>query len=357
MKVFSNVDELVKKVIEKVGHEIVLGAPLGAGKANHFMNSIYIAAKNDSSISLTILTALTLQKPVGKSELEQKFLDPISDRVFGNYPDLLYELDRVSGKLPENIKVIEFYFPPGKFVGNALEQQRYLSTNYTHATRDIIERGVNVICQQICRGEIEGEGVYSLSCNPDITIDIAGRMRELSKNTLVVGQVNNDLPFMYGESIVAPKFFDFVLDNKEYDFKVFGPPKLSVSDADFMIGLHASTMVKDDGEIQIGIGSLGDAFAYSLCLRHENNSTYLKVLHDLKIDESSFPIIKKDGEIGRFKTGLFAATEMFVDSFANLYQCEILKKKVYDSVILQRLLNEQKINEQFSPNILIVLYK
>ena len=357
MEILNTVDEAVLEVIKKLGKKIVIGTPLGAGKANAFLNGIYDAAKKDSSISLTILTALTLQKPVGKSELERRFLEPFSERVFGNYPDLSYELDRVSESLPDNIEVIEFYFPAGKFVGNSTEQQRYLSSNYTHVARDLLERGVNLICQQVCEGEIEKEKVYSLSCNPDITIDIAEKMKEKSKEVLVIGQVNSDLPFMYGESVVAPEFFDFIIDNRELDFKVFGPPKTSVCDADFMIGLHASTLVKDDGEIQIGIGSLGDALVYSLCLRQKDNSAYLNVLEKLKIEETSFPIISKDGDLGKFDVGLFAATEMFVDSFADLYKAKILKKKVYDSVVIQRLINENLLEENFNKNVFTELYK
>lgn len=357
MGILKDSKEAAREVVGRVGNKIVLATPLGAGKPNTFLNSMYDLAKNDSSIDLTILTALTLQKPAGKSDLEKRFLAPLAERVFGNYPDLHYELDRVSGNLPENIKVIEFYFPPGKFVGNSEAQQNYLSTNYTHAARDVLGRGVNVVCQQVCKGEVDGQEVYSLSCNPEITIDIADSMRANDKNAVVVAQVNQDLPFMYGESIVGNDYFDVVLDNRDLDFKVFGPPKMSVSDADYLIGLHASTLVKDDGEIQIGIGSLGDAIVYSLCLREENNDLYKSLLSELNISGQSFPIIEKDGDFNKFKAGLFAATEMFVDCFSSLYRSNILKKKVYDSIVLQRLLNNKKITEEIDISILSILYK
>ncbi len=357
MSRLRDVDKVVDHIISQVGNNIVLAAPLGAGKANTLINSIYARAKKDSSLQLTILTALTLQKPQGKSDLEKKFYGPLCQRIFGNYPDLYYEADRVSQTLPDNIKVIEFYFPAGKFKSNGIAQRNYLSTNYTHAARDILNRGVNVICQQVCKGEIDGQEVYSLSCNPDITIDLVEKMREQKKPITIVAQVNQELPFMYGESIVGPEFFDIILDNRDYDFKVFGPPKMGVSDADYMIGIHASTLIKDDGEIQIGIGSLGDALAYSLCLRHQHNSTYQVLLKSLNINANIFPIIKSFGDLLPFKKGLFAATEMFVDCFAGLYAAKILKKKVYDSIIIQRLLNEGKIKEHFNSKILDILYE
>lgn len=355
MQEINKLEKVVDEIINKVGSEIVLGTPLGAGKANSVINAVYRRVKKDKKLKLTILTALTLEKPKGKSDLEKRFLNPFAERLFGDYPDLDYELDRVADKLPENIEVIEFYFPPGKFVSNARQQQNYLSTNYTHAVRDVLARGVNVVCQQVCAGEIEGQSVYSLSCNPEITIDIAEKMKEQNPNSCVVAQVNPDLPFMYGESIVGPDFFDVIFDNKDHYYKVFGPPKMAVSDADYMIGFHASTLVKDDGEIQIGIGSLGDALVYSLCLREKDNSSYNEALKELDITAEHFPIIESSGSTGTFDKGLFAATEMFVDCFADLYKSGILKKKCYDSVVLQRLLNEGKIKEEFGSDILVSL--
>jgi acyl-CoA hydrolase len=348
MQVFTEIKSPVDYVIEKLGKKIVLGTPLGAGKANTFINALYLRAKKDPTIDLTILTALTLEIPKGKSEIEKRFLGPISERVFGNYPDLEYELDRSRNKSFDNIKVIEFYYPPGKFLSHPREQQNYLSTNYTHAARDVLARGVNLVCQQVCKGEIDGEEVFSLSCNPDITKDIIEGAQKVGREVLVIGQVNQDLPFMYGESIVGPDFFNGLIDNRELDFKVFGPPKMSVSDADYMIGLYASTLVKDNGELQIGIGSLGDSLVYSLCQRHQRNQWYQDLLKTLNISGEKFPIIVDAGQRQSFDNGLFAATEMFVDGFAELYKVGILKKKVYDSTPIQRLLNQGEINEKIT---------
>ena len=69
MNITQNVEQAVDRIIEKIGKEIVLGAPLGAGKPNHLINAIYNRAKNDPSIKLTICTALTLERPKPKSDL------------------------------------------------------------------------------------------------------------------------------------------------------------------------------------------------------------------------------------------------------------------------------------------------
>jgi acyl-CoA hydrolase len=345
-------EEAVDALINSVGLKLVVATPLGVGKPNHFLNSLYKRAKENPKLNLTILTALTLQKPEGKSDLEKRFMGPLAERVFGNYVELDYEKDRVKGQLSPNVSVIEFYLQPGKHLNDSHTQRNYLSSNYTHVARDILDRGVNVVCQQICKGEIDGFEVMSLSCNPEITIDLVEEMRKRSENVMVIGQTNQNLPFMYGESIVSPDFFDLVIDNRELDFTVFGPPKMSISATDYMIGLHASALIKDDGEIQIGIGSLADALTYSLIQRERHNLQYKNILQKLKIDDKSFPALSQCGSLDTFEKGLFAPTEMFVDSFSHLYKEKILKKKVYDSVILQRLLNEGKISEHFDEKII-----
>ncbi|MDH5414909.1 MAG: hypothetical protein OEW87_12280, partial [Flavobacteriaceae bacterium] len=108
----SGLEQVVDQVIEKLGHKIVMGIPLAAGKPNYFVNALYRRAKENPQIELTICTALTLERPKPHSDLEKRFIDLFEARIFGDYPDLDYELDRTQGKLPDNIEVLEFYFPP-----------------------------------------------------------------------------------------------------------------------------------------------------------------------------------------------------------------------------------------------------
>lgn len=349
--------EIVEQVIRKVGKKIVLGTPLGGGKANHIINAFYQKALDDQSINLTICTALTLERPQGNSDLEKRFLGPFQERIFGNYPDLAYEKARISGTLPSNIEVIEFYFPPGKFINNDKAQQNYVSSNYTHVMRDMLDRKINVITQIVAKKEIEGKSYFSLSCNPDVTNDMVEQLRTTNATFATIAQVNQNLPFMYGDAVVKPDFFEFVLDDPEKYFTVFGPPKMSVSDADFMIGLYCSSLVKDDGELQIGIGSLGDSTVYNLLLRHQQNDTYKKILGDLRVNEKFGEVIEQLGGVQPFSKGLFGASEMLVDGFMHLYKAGVVKKKVYDHIGLQRLINRGLISENFHDNILEVLFE
>jgi acyl-CoA hydrolase len=336
-----DVDSCVDAVLARVGRHVRLATPLGIGKPDHLLNAFYRRAASDSSIVLEIMTALTLQRPTATSDLERRFLDPFVERVFGDYPDLDYERDRVAGRLPPNVRVFEFYLYAGKLLGNAAAQQDYISSNYTHVARDLVDRGVNVVAQQVCRGHWDGKPGLSLSCNADLTLELVARLRASGRPHALVAQVNQQLPFMVGEALVPEAMWDVLVDVPDQYHRLFGTPRTPVSDAEYMIGLYASTLVKDGGSLQIGIGSLGDALVYALTLRHQQNGLYQEVLTRLGILERFGEIIARVGDTGVFQQGLFAPTEMFVDGFMHLMRAGILKREVFDDLAIEEVLESQ----------------
>jgi len=339
----TNEFDCADAIVARVGKQLRVATPLAAGKPVSILNALYCRAKEDPEIQLDIYTALTLAKPRGKSLLERRFLEPFAERVFGDYPDPEFHLDREQDRLPPNVRVIEFYFPAGRQLNSRHSQQNYVSANYTHVARDLLGVGVNVIAQLVAIDKDEDD--FSLSCNPDISLDLMAALGE-REDVAFVAQVNRNLPFMYGDAVVARDSFDVVLDDSRFDHRIFAPPRLPISDADHMIGLYASTLIKDGGELQVGIGALGDALVYSMLLRHRDNDTYRDVLRALKVEEKFGAVIRKKGDTGRFEKGLFGASEMFVDSFMHLIDAKILNRRVYDHAILQRLLNEGTITEE-----------
>ena len=88
MQRLEAVEPCVDQVLSKLGAHIRLALPLGLGKPNHFVNALYRRVKANPKLSLEIYTALTLERPKGDSELARRFLDPMVERLFGNYPDL-----------------------------------------------------------------------------------------------------------------------------------------------------------------------------------------------------------------------------------------------------------------------------
>ncbi len=356
---YSDVNKCVDEVINQLDKNIVMGVPLGIGKPTQFVNELYRRAKEDPSISLRIITALSLERPKPAPGLEAKFLEPVFDRLFDGYvaPDYIQDLNKQ--QIPENIELCEFFFKSGSMLGNDYAQQHYISSNYTHVARDMIDQGANLLAQQVCRGEYEGNSYLSLSSNTDVTVDLMPLIeqeRKKGKTIKLVAQINQKLPFMLNEALVAEDKFDMVIDNPDYYTTLFAPPNMPVTPVDFAIGMHASALVKDGGTLQIGIGSLGDAIVYACQLRNEHNATYQEALSALG-SEKYHALIQKVGETKPFQEGLYGSSEMFVNGFLHLIKNGIVKRKVYDDLHIQRLINEGKLQESLTPDCLDELIK
>src|ERR1700761_9174750 len=122
-KMFSDPDALAEQIIRDVGTRLVVGLPLGLGKANHIVNALYQRAAANRAIDLTFFSALTLEKPKPSNLLEGRFIGPVIERLFGGYPDLAYAEALHAGALPPNIKIIEFFFLAGRWLRMPYAQQ------------------------------------------------------------------------------------------------------------------------------------------------------------------------------------------------------------------------------------------
>ena len=79
----DSIDAAVDHVLDSIPGAIVLGIPLGVGKPNPFVNALYRRIKGNPARRLKIITALSLEIPAGKSDLERAFLGPLVERVGG----------------------------------------------------------------------------------------------------------------------------------------------------------------------------------------------------------------------------------------------------------------------------------
>ena len=72
---FSSMAAAVDHVLDTLKGDIVLGIPLGIGKPNPFVNALYDRIKANPARRLRIVTALSLEKPVGHSDLVPSFAE------------------------------------------------------------------------------------------------------------------------------------------------------------------------------------------------------------------------------------------------------------------------------------------
>ena len=326
---FDDAGRLADTIVQRVGKTIVLALPLGLGKANHIANALYAKAVADRSIQLTIFTALTLEPPRPRQELERRFLDPLARRVFAGYPPLDYATAIHAGTVPPNVQISEFFFEAGQWLNAPYAQQHYISANYTHALGAVLDRGVNVIAQLVAHRGEESSHPFSLSCNPDLTLDLLSLRRQGRVRFLFAAQVNSELPFMRNDAAVAAEEFDLLLDTPAADFALFAPPREPVALADYAAGLYAAGTVPDNGTLQIGIGSLGDAVAQALIVRHRKPSDFRDLLD--RIRPNAAPGVAC--YTTPFETGLYGCTELFVEGLLDLHRAGILKREVDGAVL------------------------
>jgi hypothetical protein len=325
-KLFSDPGAIAEDIIRDVGTNLVVGLPLGLGKANHIVNALYARAVADRAVSLTFFSALTLEKPKPANLLEQRFIAPVIDRLFGGYPDLAYADALHAGELPPNVKVIEFFFLAGRWLHVPFAQQHYISANYTHASSYLLARGLNVVTQLVAKRVVDGVPRYSLSCNTDTTLDVLRARAEGRASFKLVGQVNSELPFMPGAGDLPGDEFSAVLDSPATDFPLFAPPSEPITDTKYAIGLHAAGLVRDGGTLQIGIGQVGDALAQGLIVRHRDNAQFHAIMK--RLAPAGQPL-----ESGSFEKGLYGVSEMLFEAFLGLVEADILKREV-DGVLL-----------------------
>lgn len=336
----AGLDTTVERILERTGPRVVAATPLGLGKPNRLLNALYRRIKRDPTLALELYTALSLTRPTPPPGLASRFAGPFLERHFGpDYPDLEYALDLKGPGLPPNVRVHEFYLQSGAWLGVAEAQRHYASINYTHVARDLVDRGVNVVIQQVAR---RGDRL-SLSSNTDVTQDLLDRMRVAGKpRPLVVFAVHPDMPFIGNHAELDIDFPDLLLEEPVAPHRLFGLPRGVVAREEFALGLHASRLVRDGGTLQIGIGALSDALVYGLKLRHEDNPTWREVMGRLPPPPD---VVEAYGGDAPFERGIYGASEMVMDGFMHLRRAGILKRRVFDDLGLQRLLNSGAVGE------------
>ncbi|BBP62296.1 acetyl-CoA hydrolase/transferase family protein [Pseudomonas sp. St316] len=345
-----SIEQAVDDVLERLPAHIHLGMPLGLGKPNLFANALYRRIAQLPERQLTIYTALSLGRPNLGDGLQKRFLEPFVERVFGDYPELDYLADLHQDSLPPNIRVEQFFMQPGSLLHSVSAQQNYVSSNYSHAARDINAAGLNLVAQLVASDPRHPDRL-SLSCNPDITLDLLpmiAKRRAVGETILLVGQVHNDLPYMPGDAEVGIDAFDLLIDEKD-SHTLFSTPNMPVGFQDHLIGLHASTLVRDGGTLQIGIGAMGDALTAALLARQADNAGYQALLADLNLSQWA-QLIEREGGVEPFAKGLYGCSEMFVNGLLVLAEAGIIRRKVYPDEPTQERANAGTLDEAAQPD-------
>ncbi|MBF8794551.1 acetyl-CoA hydrolase/transferase family protein [Pseudomonas monteilii] len=321
-----SIDQAVEQVLARLPNHIHMGLPLGLGKPNAFVNALYARIRECPERQLTIYTALSLGRPPLGDGLQRRFLEPFVERVFADYEELDYLADLRNDTLPANIRIEQFFLQPGSLLHSEAAQQDYVSSNYSHAARDINAKGLNLVAQLVAASP-ERPGQLSLACNPDITLDLLpmlARRRAAGETILLLGQAHTELPYMPGDAELGEDDFDLLIDAPEQR-RLFSTPNMPVSTQDHCIGLYASALVRDGGTLQIGIGAMGDAVAAALLARQGDNAGYRAVLQALDVAPWQ-ALIDREGGQDAFAEGLYGCSEMFVNGLLALVEAGVIRR-------------------------------
>jgi acyl-CoA hydrolase len=342
---FTHADECATCIAGRLGVDLRVAAPLGLGKPHGLLNALYRQAADDASRSLCLFTALSLTRPLPKPGMEARFLAPFIDRHFGaDQVDLLYALDQARNALPDNVTVHEFYMQSGALLRAGAAQRDYISQNYTHVARDLALRNINLVVQLVARRDGPDGMHYSLSCNPDLTLDLLRQIEAAGlPRPLCVAVVHPELPYLGGVAEVAADFFDLELQ-PESSPRLFALPRLPVDTAEYALGLHASALVRDGGCLQIGIGALSDALVKALLLRQHANNAWRHALSALDATGTTRALAARFGGLAPLDDGLYGASEMVLDGFMHLQRGGVLKRRSWDDLALERAAAEGRLD-------------
>lgn len=334
----TDLSATVAWILQRIDGPLRVGAPLGIGKPHRLLNALYAHVVDHPSRPLALYTALSLNPPKPGSGLAARFAGPFISRHFGDdFPRLAYADAMLRDALPAHVQVEEFYMQSGGLLHSTQAQADYTSLNYTHAAAAVAQRAPNLIVQKVAREP--GGTRLSLSCNNDITQDTLDAVAALGlPRPLLVAEVDANLPWIGGTAAVDASFFDLVLEIPGPSPRLFGLPRQPVTSTDYAIGLYASTLVRDGGTLQIGIGTLADALSHALVLRHTDNATYRRVLQALDPTLTSHPAVQASGGLEPFAIGLYGCSEMLNEGFKQLVDSGVIRRKVHDDLgLMQRL--------------------
>ena len=326
---YQSAEDVAKAIVASVGPDIVLGLPIGIGKATHVADALFDLAVADSSLSLTIFTGLTLEPPRGGSELERRLLEPLVQRLYPNWPVPRYAEAIRHESLPSNVRVQEFYLRPGAYLNDRYVQQQYSNINYSQVAGELMRLGVNVVAQLVASSS-DQPGRYSLGANPEVTLDLMPyftERRAAGLPALVVGQVNRHMPYMLGDADLDSADIDIILDDEACDFELFTLPNRRVRDGDFATAMHVASLVRDGGTLQVGIGSLSDAVAHCLKLRHTSPELFADVLEQLPGGTATDRRKHLPIELAPFRKGLYSSTELLSDALYSLFEAGLVNRR------------------------------
>ncbi|MCO5089468.1 acetyl-CoA hydrolase/transferase C-terminal domain-containing protein [Bosea sp. (in: a-proteobacteria)] len=150
-----------------------------------------------------------------------------------------------------------------KSFGGAGTNKRF----YPASAGGVIACNVSNLCQLIAAGNIRVEVALVQVSGPDdqgrynLGLGVQHMQTAIEKARVVIGQVNRNVPWTFGDTLVEGSAFDVLV---EEDTPIIEPPQSEPTSLDSVIGEHIAKLVADGSVIQLGIGAVPNAVARAL---------------------------------------------------------------------------------------------
>ena len=249
-KLFSDPEAVVEDIIRDVGTDLVVGLPLGLGKANHIVNALYARAVADRSIRLTFFSALTLEKPRPSNLLERRFISPVIERLFGAIRILPMLIALRANAIATQCPGDRVLLPGGKVVACPVCAAE-LHLRKLHP-RVVLSACARAQCRHATGGQARGRRRRPLQ--PELQHRHHARCPAGTRRGPRVVQA--DRPGRIPNCLSCPvpgdlpgEEFSAILESPETEFPLFAPPSEPITDTKYAIGLHAAGLVRDGGTL------------------------------------------------------------------------------------------------------------
>lgn len=129
----------------------------------------------------------------------------------------------------------------------------YLPVNLSEIPYWISQESIDVALVQVSPPNNEGY------CNLGLSVDVVQTL--IKKASIVIAQVNNQLPNTYGDTLVhVSEIHHFVLSDRPLLTIPSGKP----SEEEITIGKYVAELIPDYATIQVGLGKIADSILFSL---------------------------------------------------------------------------------------------
>lgn len=150
------------------------------------------------------------------------------------------------------------------------------------------------------------------NCSFGVSCDFTKPAADLAK--IVIAQVNNMMPFTYGDNFINIKDIDYIVEVSKPLLELMPP---TIGEVEKAIGEHCASLIEDGSTLQLGIGAIPDAVLL-----------FLKDKKDLGIHSEMF----SDGIVDLYSSGAINNSKKSLHPGKMIVTFLMGSKKLYDFV-------------------------